>query len=69
MVCPNPSKNLKFHFIDLFYSYTLTREEKHACIEAEKSLMPTRAKLGLKGARTRFDEFQKLHVLNTEIVH
>ncbi|OAG01602.1 Di-copper centre-containing protein [Paraphaeosphaeria sporulosa] len=27
------------------------------------------AKLGLKGPRTRFDEFQKLHVLATETVH
>ncbi|KAJ4348598.1 uncharacterized protein N0V89_009976 [Didymosphaeria variabile] len=49
--------------------HTLTRIEKLAYITAEKCLMTLPAKLGLKGPRTRFDEFQKVHVLATESVH
>ncbi|KAF2187156.1 Di-copper centre-containing protein, partial [Zopfia rhizophila CBS 207.26] len=42
---------------------------KLAYIEAEKCLMKLPAKLGLEGVRTRFDELQQVHVLQTEMVH
>lgn len=51
------------------YRHTLTHDEKLAYIDAEKCLMTLPAQLGLEGPRTRFDEFQKLHVLVAEIVH
>jgi tyrosinase len=40
-----------------WHRHTLTRDEKLAYIDAEKCLMIMPAKLGLKGPRTRFDEF------------
>ncbi|PVH93785.1 Di-copper centre-containing protein [Periconia macrospinosa] len=59
--CKSPIQRKAWH--------NLTKEEKKSYIDAEKCLMSLPAKLGLTGARTRFDEFQKIHVLHTPLIH
>ncbi|PVH91111.1 Di-copper centre-containing protein [Periconia macrospinosa] len=59
--CTSPIQRKAWH--------TLTREEKKSYIDAEKCLMSLPAKLGLAGPRTRFDEFQKIHVLHAPLIH
>jgi tyrosinase len=49
--------------------YTLTDVEKKAYIDAELCLMSKPADLGLRGARTKYDEFQSVHTLQAEIAH
>jgi tyrosinase len=49
--------------------HALSEEEKLAYISAEKCLMESPAKLGFAGAKTRFDELQKVHVILTPSIH
>ena len=49
--------------------HALTDTEKKAYIDAELCLMSKPAELGLRGSRTRFDDFQVAHALKTEIAH
>ncbi|KAK0627925.1 hypothetical protein B0T14DRAFT_422288 [Immersiella caudata] len=60
-VCTSPRIRRAWH--------TLNDEEKKAYIDAELCLMSTPATLGLRGTRTKFDEFQSVHVLKMEIAH
>ncbi|KAK0657776.1 hypothetical protein B0T16DRAFT_386256 [Cercophora newfieldiana] len=49
--------------------HTLTDTEKKSYIDAELCLMKKPSASGLRGTRTRFDEFQVAHALKTEIAH
>jgi tyrosinase len=49
--------------------HTLTNTEKKAYIDAELCLMKKPSNLKLRGARTKFDELQSVHVLAAEIAH
>ena len=49
--------------------HTLKDEEKKAYIDAELCLMSKPSELGLRGSRTRFDDFQVAHALKMEIAH
>jgi tyrosinase len=49
--------------------HTLSNTEKKAYLDAELCLMKTPGTLGLRGARTKFDEFQSIHVYQSEIAH
>ncbi|KAK0732119.1 hypothetical protein B0H67DRAFT_631880 [Lasiosphaeris hirsuta] len=53
----------------LFQRHTFTDEEKRSYIDAELCLMRKPANLGIRGSRTKFDEFQAAHALQTEIAH
>ncbi|KAF2109396.1 hypothetical protein BDV96DRAFT_651835 [Lophiotrema nucula] len=59
--CESPLQRKAWH--------TLTRTEKSLYIEAEKCLMSLPSKLHQATARTRFDDFQMTHVLETPNVH
>jgi len=47
----------------------MTDDEKKAYIDAELCLMSKPAKIPLRGAKTMFDEFQALHVMQAELAH
>ena len=49
--------------------HTLTNAEKSAYINAELCLMKKPATLGLRGAKTRFDELQAIHQLQAYSTH
>ncbi|KAK0631492.1 hypothetical protein B0T14DRAFT_532223 [Immersiella caudata] len=49
--------------------HTLTNPEKKAYLDAELCLMSKPSVLGLRGSKTRFDDFQVAHALKTEIAH
>lgn len=49
--------------------HTLSDGDKRAYLDAELCLMKTPAALGLRGARTRFDELQSVHIFQAEIAH
>lgn len=62
--------------IDSIYIYTymnlrtnLTRSEKLEYIDGDLCLMSTPAKSGIPGAKTRWDELQYAHIVQTEYVH
>ncbi|KAK1827430.1 hypothetical protein QBC39DRAFT_314872 [Podospora conica] len=59
--CTNPAKRKAWH--------TLSNAEKLDYLNAELCLMAAPAKLGLPGARTRFDEFQAIHQLQAYATH
>jgi tyrosinase len=54
---------------DKQHRHTLSNTEKLDYIDAELCLMKAPAKLGLPGARTRFDEFQAIHQLQAYATH
>jgi tyrosinase len=47
----------------------LTKTERTAFIEAELCLMKAPSKLGIKGAKSRWDDLQYNHVVQTHVVH
>lgn len=47
----------------------LTASEKSSFIEAELCLMEAPSKLGVTGAKTRWDDLQYNHVVQTHVVH
>ena len=47
----------------------LSNVEKKAYLDAEVCLMKKPATLKLRGARTLYDEFQSVHVYQSEIAH
>jgi hypothetical protein len=49
--------------------HTLSNAEKKSYIDAELCLMKSPKKLDLRGTKTRFDELQSCHVLQSEITH
>ncbi|KAM7219489.1 hypothetical protein V8F06_005044 [Rhypophila decipiens] len=49
--------------------HTLSTAERQAYIDAELCLMSKPGTLGLRGARSKFDEFQAVHVSQAEIAH
>jgi len=49
--------------------HTLTNDEKLSYLNAELCLMKTPAKLGLRSARTRYDELQYVHVVQVWSAH
>lgn len=49
--------------------HNLTKPEKLSYLDAEKCLMKLPAKVGLPGTRTRFDELQAAHAMQSETVH
>ncbi|KAF2728831.1 Di-copper centre-containing protein [Polyplosphaeria fusca] len=49
--------------------HTLTNTDKLAYINAELCLMKKPAKLGLPGAKTRFDDFQAVHQVQAYLTH
>ncbi len=51
------------------FRYTLSDSEKKAYLDAELCLMSKPSTLGLRGSRTKFDDFQAAHVLQSEIAH
>lgn len=53
----------------MFFRHTLADEEKKAYIDAELCLMGKEATLGLRGAVTKFDELQSVHVAQAELTH
>lgn len=60
------------YFANLFANtarHTLSDVEKKAYIDAELCLMSKPATLGIRGSKTKFDEFQAVHVLKMEIAH
>jgi hypothetical protein len=59
--CTNPVQRRAWH--------TLSNDEKLEYINAELCLMSTPAKLGLPGAKTRFDELQAIHQLQAYATH
>ncbi|KAK0737959.1 hypothetical protein B0T18DRAFT_335390 [Schizothecium vesticola] len=59
--CTSPAQRKAWH--------KLTNAEKSAYINAELCLMKTPATLGLRGAKTRFDEFQSIHQLQAYSTH
>jgi tyrosinase len=59
--CTNPRIRKPWH--------KLSADEKKAYIDAELCLMKAPAKLGIRGAKTRFDELQSVHILQSEIRH
>ncbi|KAK4185806.1 hypothetical protein QBC35DRAFT_533872 [Podospora australis] len=59
--CTNPLVRKAWH--------TLTPAEKKAYIDAELCLMNTPGNLGLRGAKSKYDEFQAVHVYQSEIAH
>ncbi|RBQ89001.1 hypothetical protein VDGD_07137 [Verticillium dahliae] len=59
--CTQPTQRRAWH--------TLADEEKKAYIDAELCLMGKEATLGLRGAVTKFDELQSVHVAQAELTH
>ncbi|KAK0747417.1 hypothetical protein B0T21DRAFT_278271 [Apiosordaria backusii] len=59
--CTNPRVRKAWH--------TLTTSEKTAYLDAELCLMNKPATLGLRGAKTKFDELTSVHILESEIAH
>ncbi|KAK4197896.1 putative tyrosinase [Triangularia verruculosa] len=59
--CANPRVRKAWH--------KLTRGEKSAYLDAELCLMDHPATLGLRGAKTKFDELTTVHILESEIAH
>ncbi|KAK4112247.1 Di-copper centre-containing protein [Canariomyces notabilis] len=59
--CTNPAKRRAWH--------TLSNADKLAYINAELCLMQKPARLGLPGAKTRFDELQAIHQLQAYATH
>ena len=59
--CTNPRIRKPWH--------KLSAVEKRAYIDAELCLMKAPAKMGIRGAKTRFDELQSIHILQSEIRH
>lgn len=51
------------------HRHKLSLLERKAYLNAEVCLMKKPATLGIRGARTKFDEFQAAHVLQAEIAH
>lgn len=49
--------------------HSLSTAERQAYIDAELCLMSKPGTLGLRGGRTKFDEFQSIHVSQAEIAH
>jgi tyrosinase len=49
--------------------HKMTENEKRTYIDAELCLMSKPAKIPLRGAKTMFDEFQALHVMQAELAH
>ncbi|KAK5653963.1 hypothetical protein OQA88_7639 [Cercophora sp. LCS_1] len=49
--------------------HTLTNPERTAYINAELCLMSKRSTSGIRGAKTKFDDFQAAHALHMEIAH
>ncbi|KAK4168449.1 hypothetical protein QBC43DRAFT_360360 [Cladorrhinum sp. PSN259] len=49
--------------------HTLTSDEKTSYLNAELCLMSTPGTLGLRGGRTKYDEFQSVHVYQAGIAH
>lgn len=49
--------------------HSLNDTERRAYLDAELCLMSKPAALGLRGARTRFDELQAVHVFQSDIAH
>jgi tyrosinase len=47
----------------------MTDVEKKTYIDAELCLMSKPAKIPLRGAKTMYDEFQSLHVMQAELAH
>jgi hypothetical protein len=47
----------------------LTAAERSAFIEAELCLMEAPSKLGIPGAKTRWDDLQYNHIVQTNMVH
>ncbi|KAL1852026.1 hypothetical protein VTK73DRAFT_9321 [Phialemonium thermophilum] len=60
-ICVSPKKRRSWH--------TLSDDDKRAYLDAEVCLMSKPSVLGLRASRTRFDDFQSVHVLQAEIVH
>ncbi|KAM7183930.1 hypothetical protein V8F20_012429 [Naviculisporaceae sp. PSN 640] len=59
--CVNPPVRKSWH--------SLSTSERQAYIDAELCLMSKPGTLGLRGGRTKFDEFQAVHVAQAEIAH
>ncbi|KAK0623697.1 hypothetical protein B0T14DRAFT_536537 [Immersiella caudata] len=59
--CTNPAKRRAWH--------TLNNIEKTEYLDAELCLMNKPARLGLPGAKTRFDELQAIHQLQAYATH
>lgn len=57
------------HSLTVPYRQALSKREKLAYLDAEKCLMKLPAKYGLPGTRTRFDELQAVHAMQTEWTH
>lgn len=47
----------------------MTDEEKSAYLTAEKCLMTSPAKSGIRGAVTRWDELQWVHIVQSNVIH
>ena len=47
----------------------MTNAEKKAYLDAEVCLMKTPGTLGLRGAKSKFDELQSVHVFQSDIAH
>jgi tyrosinase len=59
--CTSPAQRRAWH--------TLSNDEKLEYINAELCLMQKPARLGLPGAKTRFDELQAIHQLQAYSTH
>ncbi|CAI4212657.1 unnamed protein product [Parascedosporium putredinis] len=49
--------------------HTLSDDEKRAYLDAEVCLMNTPSTSDLRGSKSKFDDFQAIHVLQSEIAH
>ena len=63
------SQELESNASDGFYRHKLFNAEKLDYINAELCLMKLPAKLGLPGAKTRFDDFQAIHQKQAYMIH